>query len=492
MSESLAVGLFGGLVGLGLAYAAIRFLIFLAPANLPRLNEISMGLPSLLFTLAISIAAGSLFGFISSLKYAAPQISLSLRAGGRSMSHSREHHRARNALVVVQISLALVLLVSSGLMIRTFQSMRQVDPGFRKPNELQAFGIYIPPATVKDPEAVVRMQQEILDKISALPGVSTAAMTSMIPMTGNHWSDPIFAEDHVYAETQIPPLRRFKIVSPGLLRTMGNSLIAGRDFTWTDVYEKRGVVMLTENLARELWHDPQAAIGKRVRENLKAEWHEVVGVVNDERDDGVDQKAPASVYLPLMMNSFEGDTPFIQRGISYIVRSSRTGSSSLVNEISRAVWSVNPNLPLASVRTLGEVYDKSMARTSFALVMLAIAAVTALVLGIAGIYGVVSYSVSQPTREVGIRRALGAQDVEVAGMFVRHAAKLAVVGIAFGFVAAIGVIRVMSSMLFNITPTDPATYIGVSLVLAVAAILAAYVPALRATHVDPIEALRSE
>jgi predicted permease len=490
--ESLSVGLLGGLAGSGFAFAALRLLVALAPANLPRLEEISMDGPTLLFTLAVSILAGALFGLMLSIKYTSPTIGSSLRAGSRSMSQSRERLHARNTLVVVQIALALVLLVSSGLMIRTFQSLRHVDPGFSKPEQVQVFGIYIPPAAVKEPEAVVRMQQSILEKVTALPGVSAAAMTSLIPMSGNQRQDPIFAEDHVYAETQIPPLRRFKFVSPGLLKTMGNSLIAGRDLTWTDVYEKRPVTLVSENFARELWHDPQSAIGKRIRETLKSPWREVIGVVSDERDDGVDQKAPSSVFLPGFMDTFDGETPFIQRGISYTVRSVRAGSSSFVGDISRAVWSVNPNLPLASVRTLGEVYNKSMARTSFALVMLAIASAMALVLGIAGIYGVVSYSVSQRTREVGIRRALGARDVQVTSMFVQQAARLASLGIACGVMVSVVLIRFMSSLLYNVTPTDPITYAGVSLVLAVAAISAAYIPALRATSVKPTEALRAE
>jgi len=490
LGECLALGILGGVAGLALADGALRLLVALAPTNLPRIGEISIDGASLLFTLGISLAAGTVFGLILSFKYTAPEINLSLRAGGRNMSHSREHHRARNALVVMQIALALVLLISSGLMIRTFQTLRHVDPGFTKPEQLQAFGIYIPPAAVKDPEAVVRMQEAILDKVSALPGVSSAAMTTVIPMTGNHWFDPIFAEDKVYADTQIPPLRRFKLVSPGLLKTMGNNLIVGRDFVWSDVYDKHRVVLVSENLARELWHDPRSAIGKRVRESLTANWREVIGVVSDERDDGVDQKAPTSILLPLFMDSFEGGTPFVQRGISFVVRSDRAGSSSFTAEVSRAVWSVNPNLPLASVRTLGEVYNKSMARTSFALVMLAIAGVTALLLGIAGIYGVVSYSVSQRTREVGIRRALGARNAQVTGMFVRQIVRLALIGIACGLVVAIGVIRLMSSLLFDVSSTDPITYIGVSLVLAVAAVVAAYIPALRANAINPIDALR--
>ena len=288
------------------------------------------------------------------------------------------------------------------------------------------------------------------------------------------------------------PLRRFKFVSPGLLRTMGNSLIAGRDFTWTDVYDKRPVAMVSENMARELWRDPAAAIGKRIRESLKTPWREIVGVVGDERDDGVNQKAPGIVYWPILMDNFEGDETFVQRSAAIAIRSRRTGSRAFLNDISRAMWSVNANLPLANVRTLQEIYNKSLARTSFALVMLAIAGAMALLLGVVGIYGVISYSVSQRTREIGIRMALGAPRQEVTRMFVGHGLRLAAIGVACGLAAAAVCMRLMSSLLFQVSPLDPVTYAAVALGLAAAAVLASYVPALRATAIDPAEALRAD
>jgi len=338
----------------------------------------------------------------------------------------------------------------------------------------------------------VRMHKAIADKIGTIAGVTSVGLAGEVPMTGGGWHDPIYAEDHVYAEGALPPIRLFKFAAPGLLQTKGTTLIAGRDFTWAEIYEARPVVMVTENLARELWHDPAKALGKRVRESYKNAWREVIAVVGDERFDGVDQKPPTAVIYPIRMEQFEGGDHFAKRTLSYMIRSPRAGSQGLLKEVSQAVWSINPNLPLADVRTLQEVYDKSLARTSFTLVMLAIAGGMALLLGIAGLYGVIAYSVSQRTREIGIRMALGAQHAEVTRMFVRHGALLAAIGIVLGLTAAFAVTRVMSTILFDISPLDPLTYVAVSSGLAAAAVLASYVPALRATSIDPIKALRAD
>jgi predicted permease len=490
--ESVTLGALGGAAGLGLAYGAVRLLAAIAPANLPRLNEISIDAPVLLFTLAVSLLASVVFGSIPVFKYAAPHLAPALRGGGRSLSQSRERHRVRSTLVVVQVGLALLLLIGSGLMIRTFQTLRNVQPGFTRPEEVQMLRIFIPESQVHDPVPVVRMQQAILDKIAGIPGVSSVAFTSKVPLDGLGWHDPVYAQDRAYAESQLPPLRSFKMISPGLLKTMGNTLVAGRDLAWNDVYEKRPVVLVSENLARELWQTPAAALGKRIRESNKSAWREVIGVVNDERDDGVNQKAPATVLWPSLMDNFTADGLFLQRSVTIVIRSARTGSSGFLDEVSRAVWSVNPNLPLASVRTLEEVYRKSLARTSFTLVMLAIAGGMALLLGLIGIYGVIAYAVSQRTREIGIRMALGSSRKDVTRLFVAHGLRLAAVGIACGMAASVVCTRLMSSLLFEVSPLDPVTFGAVSLMLVLAAAIASYLPALKAASVDPVEALRAD
>jgi predicted permease len=492
LAESITLGVLGGALGLGLAYGALKILVARGPEMLPRLNEIGIDVTVLAFTLAVSLLAGVLFGFIPAMKYGGEQIASALRGGGRTLSQSRERHRARNTLVVVQVGLALVLLIGSGLMIRTFQALRSIQPGFSRPEQVQVIHISIPEAQVKEPERVMRMENEILDRLAAIPGVTAAAFTSGAPLEPFNSNDLVYAQDKDYAVGQIPPIRRFRFVSPGFLKTTGTAMIAGRDFTWTDIYEKRHVAIVSENMAREMWGDPRAALGKRVREGMKDSWREVVGVVGDVYDNGVQEKAPAFVYWPAMMDNFWGNEVQVNRGGAFVIRTNRAATEGFLKEARQAIWSVNPNLPVFLVRTLQDLYDQSMVRTSFTLVMLVIAGGMALVLGIVGIYGVIAYSVSQRTREIGIRVALGAGPAGLQRMFVRHGILLAGIGAVLGLAAAAGVTRLMTSLLFGIKALDPITYAVVAAVLILSAALASYVPARRATAVDPAQALRAD
>ena len=492
LTESVFLGLAGGVVGLGFAYAALRLLVAIAPAYLPRLDSISIDSLAVLYTLAISLVAGLLFGLIPVFKYAAPQGNLTLRGGGRSLSHSKQRHRARNTLVVVQTALAAVLLISSGLMIRTFQALRHVHPGFTVSAQLQTFRIEIPEGQVKEPERVFRMQQEIRRKIAEIPGVAAVAYANSVPTDGNNSTDVLYAEDHFYGENQVPPLRRFKFVAPGFFQTMGTPLVAGRDYTWTDLEQRRNVVIVSENMARELWRNPAAAIGKRIREGSKDSWREIVGVAGDVRLDGADQKVPATVYWPVAMDNFWGNEKFLSRGSVYVIRTDRAGSQSLLAQLRQAVWSVAPDVPIVGVKTMEEVFRGSMARSQFTLVMLGIAGAMALLLGIVGIYGVISYSVSQRTRELGIRVALGAGNAELRAMVVGQGILLAGIGVGVGLLVAGAATRIMSSLLFETSPMDPVTYVLASAGLLGAAAIASYLPAHRASSVNPVEALRME
>jgi len=492
LHESLLLGLMGGVLGLGVAYGALKLLLAIGPETLPRLRDITIDPAVLGFTLLASLLSGLFFGAIPILKYSGPHLVTAIRSATRTSSHSRERHRARSVLVVAQVALALVLLVASGLMIRTFQTLRNVQPGFTRPGEVQMLRVSIPESVQADAERVARTYNEILEKVAAIPGVKAAAMVSSAPLEGFNSNDPVGAEDKTYDPGKIPPIRRFKFISPDYFRTVGTPLVAGRDITWTDVFDDRHVVVISDNMAREMWGSSQAALGKRIRVANIDHWREIVGVVGDVYDDGVHEPASTIVYWPMMVSKFWGNERFVARSLTYVVRSERTSTDAFLAQVRQAVWSVNGSLPLALVRTLKEVYDRSMARTTFALVMLAIAGGMALLLGLIGIYGVISYAVSQRTREIGIRMALGVDHKEVKRMFVRHGLVLAGIGIVIGVGVAAGVTRLMASLLFHVSPLDGWTYVAVSLVLATAAVLASYLPARRAAGLDPVEALRAE
>jgi len=385
-----------------------------------------------------------------------------------------------------------VLLVSAGLMIRTFQALRTISPGFTDARHIQTMRISIPDTLIADPERVTRTQEEITHKLAAIPGVTSVGFGTEMPMEGfgSNW-DTMHAENKG-ANGDDAPLRFFKFVSPSFFRAAGTRPLAGRDFTWNDLYGRRPVLIVSENLAREWWGAPIAAIGKRIRQFSDTPWREVIGVVQDVRENGVDQKPPTIVYWPALIGGYYGHKIDTTRTVTFVLRSQRAGAQSFVQQIQQAIGSVERDLPVASIRTMQTIYDQSLSRTSFALVMLGIAGTMALVLGIIGIYGVISYSVSQRRREIGIRLALGAQQSELRRMFMRSGLVLAGIGVAIGLAAAVGLMRLMKSLLFGISPLDPFTYVAVPLVLVAAAAFASYLPARRAAAVNPVEALKAE
>jgi predicted permease len=490
--ESVTLSLAGALVGIGLAYGALQALLAYGLQNLPRQNEITIDLPVLAFAVATSIVAGLLFGLVPVVKLVrrsfAANLPEFLRGAGRS-SAGRNQHRSQNALVVVQVALALVLLVSSGLMIRTFQNMRSVRPGFTDPATIQTLRITLSSEQVPEPERVTRMQADILQRLAAVPGVTSAALISDPPMApGMNAIAPVEGKDY---GGKVSPLRNIKFVSPGVLRTLGTPLLVGRDLTWDDIYQQHNVVLVSESLAREEWGSAAAAIGKRMYVGNTPPWHVVVGVAADIYDDGADRAPSTIVYWPARQQQMITG-PLVPRSMAFVLRSSRTSTESFIRDIRQAVSAVNADVPLSQVRSLREVYDQSMARTSLTLVMLGIAGGMALLLGIVGIYGVLAYAVAQREREVGIRLALGAQRGAVTRMFVNRGVALSAVGIVLGAAAAAAVTRSMSSLLFGVTPVDAPTFAAAAGVLVLAALAASYIPARRAAAVDPVETLRGQ
>jgi predicted permease len=488
--ESLVLGAAGGVVGCVLAYLGVQALVAIGPNDLPRLEEIALHPPVLAFSFGVALASTLVFGSITALKHA---LRVDTPSSGlvRGSSATRERGTTRSILVVVQVALALVLVVSAGLMTRSFQALREVDPGFTEPATIQTARIWTPPALYRDaeqvfkPERVTRLWHEILDRIAAIPGVASVGFTDDVPMEVQWDNRTTVVEGEPIAAGATPPFRRWNYISPGYFQAMGTRMIAGRDVTWSDMETGGRVAVVSESLARELAPEPAAAIGRRIRGEFQTEWHDVIGVVQSVHLDGLHEDPPNTVYWPALASNTRGD-------VTFAIRSERAGTASLANEVRQAVRSVNGSIPITLEGTMRDLYSVSLARTSFTLVLLAIAGAMALALGVVGIYGVIAYGVSQRRREIGIRSALGAEPRQLARMFLRHGLGLSAVGLVIGLVAAAALGRAMSSLLFGIEQLDPVAYIAAVGVILAAAALATYLPARRAATIDPIETLKAE
>jgi predicted permease len=494
--ESLALGILGGTVGLFLAWAGTRALKSFGPENLPRLSEIGLDPTTLLFTLGASLLAGLLFGLFPVLKYRKPDMSAGLKEGGRGGSVGRERHRARNTLVVFQMALALVLLVGSGLMVRSFQALRTVDPGF-DPRGTLTLRVTLPASTYPTSGSRLAFHDQLLGTIDGLPGVVSAGAADNIPMGGGLSNSGTWFEDYPTLPDQVPDVIETSRVTANYLETLRVGLLEGRTLTPFDARDRTEVVVVNRALAEKYWPG-QSALGKRLTQDLDLDsgasadtrWKTVVGVVEDVRSLAMEIDPNPALFFPLVeaVDEEESRTP---QSMAYVIRTSGEPTA-LLPAVRQAVWALDPNLPIADIRTLESVVRDSMARTAFTMVLLGIAALVALFLGTVGIYGVISYAVTQRTREMGIRLALGAEGAAVTGMVLRQGAVLAGVGIAIGLAGALGLTRLMEALLFGVSAMDPVTFFGVPLVLGAVALLASWLPARRAARTDPVEALRAE
>lgn len=493
LAESVVLGVGGGVLGLGLAHAGLQLLITIAPASLPRLSEIAIDGRVLLFTCAVSTASALLFGLVPAIRFARPKRGLALGtvSGGRNIGDIPTRQRAQQVLLVVQVGLAVVLLVASGLMIRTGQALRHIQPGFAAPSQVQTMRLSISQTEIPDPARVVRMQQDILNGLSALPGVASAAFASALPMESEFENNMAMMAEGEQVTDGIPPMRRSKNVTPGYFRTLGIPLIAGHDFTWTDVLERRPVVIVSQNLAQAVWGGPSNAIGKRMRIGRGGPWNEVIGVSGDVYDSGVDQAPPATVYFRAGVAGTAAQ-PFVARDVTFAIRSSRTGTDDLIRQLGQTVWAVNSGVPLARIQTLEDVYNQSMARTSFTLVMLAIAGTMALTLGMVGVYGVISYAVSRRRREIGLRLALGAARTGILRQFLGQSVRVSAVACLCGLALSLVLTQLMAGLLYGVSAKDATTMAGVAAIVLLVATLAAVIPATRAAFIQPMRTLREE
>ena len=493
LAESVILAIMGGALGVGLAEAALDILKATGSGTLPRLQEVGLDAGILSFSLGLSLLTGSVLGLLPLARLWKLNLVGALKEGGRGFSAGRARIRTRNVLVVCQLSLALVLLVGSGLMIRSFMNLSRMNPGFTDPEEILTFRLSIGSDDVPEGEEVPAAHERMARRLSEIPGVTSVGLSSSVPMDGRGGFDPIFFEDFPLSEGQSPRIRRFKWVGGNYPETIGDPVVAGRSISWDDIQERARVVMITESIAREVWGDPSRAVGRRLATGFDAgDWREIIGVVGDVRDDGMEQGAVDIVYWPMLLEGFWDNPIFVMRTMGYAIRSPRVGTPDFLAEVRDVVWSSYPTRPLGAMVTMDELQRDSMARTSFTLVMLGIAAAVALLLGSIGIYGVISYAVGQRTQELGLRIAMGAEVGSVVGMVLRQGLVLALTGVAVGIVAAIGATRLMSALLHGVSPMDPVTYILVAVALVGVTLLASYAPARRAAGVDPMVALRAE
>ncbi|NIR46295.1 MAG: ABC transporter permease [Gemmatimonadetes bacterium] len=488
-TESLVLCLGAGVLAFGLAYGALELLLALAPPELPRLTEIELDPRAILFSGGVALGAAAflaLFPLGRRLDYEA------LRESGRGMTASRRRHAIRHGIVVGQIALALVLLVAAGLMLRSFQRLREVNPGFEAANVL-TFEVALPTARYGSYEEVVGFYRALLAGIEGLPGVRQAGATEALPLQDRHACALVFVEERPPEPDKKYPCIPKALVSPGYFGALGIPLLTGRELEWGDVERRTGAVVVTRALADRMWPgaDP---LGKGIRPNGWGEpFYRVVGVTDDLRADGFDRPPIEAVYFPPL--PLEGAPLWSPpRRMAVAVKTQTANPTSLTPAIRRVLAELDPDVPLANLKTMGRVVSDSpsMLRTSFLMSLLGIAGGLALTLSVVGLYGVVSYVVRQREGEIGVRMALGARVEQVVGMILKGSLRLALIGVALGVLAALALSRLLSSLLFDVSPTDPVTLIGVSLLLLALSLAASYKPASRAARVDPTETLRVE
>ena len=490
LGESLALALIGGALGLSLAVVGVRALIALRPEGLPRLEEIAVNGTVVAFTVAVAFLAGLLVGIFAALRYGRPNLASALQEGTRGGTVGRERLRARSALVVVQVALALVLLVGAGLMVKSFRRLHGVPPGI-DPRNVLTLRLALPESEYKEPQKVARFVSQLLEKVHAIPGVQSAGTSSLLPLTGRESSSGHLIEDFPLAPGKVPPVLATRWVSPGYFETMRIPLLQGRAFDRIEADSMVREAVVNQTLAERFWPS-QSPLGKRLAQGPGAslQWVTIVGVVASSRDDGLHEKPVAAVYYPMQPQVSFGEVS-IPRDFTLVVRSDGNPLR-LVTPLRKTIWSLDRNLPLTEVRPMKDVVERSMVRTTFTMYLLVIAGFVALVLGTVGIYAVISFVVSQRTREIGVRMALGAGRGDIARMVLREGLGLTLGGIAIGLLGAFAATRLMIALLFDVSPTDPVTFVAIPTLLALIALFACWMPAQRAATVPPLEAIRNE
>jgi predicted permease len=481
MTESVLLSLAGGALGMLLAYLGTRALVAAGPASVPRLSEIGINSQVLLFTMAVSLAAGLFFGLFPAFRAGSRKTLMALRDGGRGSTIGRDRHRARSLLVVGQVALALMLLFGSGLMVRSFQRLRAVDPGFVA-DGVMTFRLSLPPNKYPDAEATARFYDDLLERLRAIPGVAAAAGINNLPLSGGGAILTAQIDEFPVPEDEFPPAFLARRTTPGYFGAMGMTLIEGRDFTADDHNARIGSIIISESVKQEFWPET-SALGKRIQTNGAPA--RVVGVVSDVHDEGLDTPAEQFTYKP-MLDSIGGGV----RAMMMVVRTD-SDPTTLVPAIRATVEAIDSDLPITDLRPMEELLSDSLSRTSFTMSLLLLAAGIALFLGAVGIYGVLSYVATQRTGEMGVRLALGSDAGGIRRIILSQGMRLSGVGIAVGIVGALVLGRVLSSLLFGVSPVDPLTLVVGSVTFLLVGALASLIPAMRAARTPPAVALRA-
>jgi putative ABC transport system permease protein len=489
LCESIILAVAGGVIGLFVAAVGLDVLRAVEPGRLPLLDDAAIDPYAMVFALALSLFAGAIFSVLPIRRFTRPVLAQSLKENGRGTSDGRERHRVRTFLVAAQVAIALVLLIGSALMLQTFAAIRDVEPGYVDGGSLLTMRLTISESTVSGPAAAALLHEQISSRLAGVAGIRSVGLTSSVTMDGANRRDPVFAEGLIGEDGNWPAVRRMKWVSPSYFTTMGIPLVAGRDYTWDDVRNRRPFAIISESLAREVYGGAENAIGRRLRASPTSPWREIVGVTGNERDDGPAAGPTPIVYWPFLQENHAPNRVTVEWTMVYVMRTSRLGDPALLGDLQQAVWSVNPSLPISRVETVQDVYDRVTSQTSFMMLALLVSSAVTLLLGVVGIYGVIAYVVVQRRREVGIRMALGAGGADIMRMFLVWGSSTVLAGLVAGVAGAAAASQAISGMLFGVSAIDPLTYVLAIAIVGAIATLAIWIPARAATRIAPTSAL---
>lgn len=491
LTENILLALLGGSLGLILTRPAMRSIIALSPASLPRVGEIDIDARVLLFTLLISLLSGVLFGLMPTLNISKWSLTEELKGSGKGASDGSRKNSVRSLLILAEVALSLLLLIGAGLLAKSFLRLQAVSPGFAIKN-LLVMRLSLPKAQYSKPELVTAFYEQLSARVENLPGVQSAGATSVLPLSGSNTRINFSILGRPPLSPSEKPVTQYRMTSPDYFRTMSIPILSGRDFTNRDTLHSQPVAIINDSFARRYWPD-ESPTGAHIRiddNNHAPREVEIIGVVGDVRHVGLHADPAPEIYVPFSQIP-EENVSLLTNNMNWVVRTS-VEPLTLAGAVRREIQSVNGNIPASNTRSMEQFLSSSLAPSRFNLFLIGIFAIVALILASTGIYAVISYSVSQRTQELGLRMALGAQQLDVLKLVVGGSLKIVLIGVALGLVGAYILTRVMSNLLFDISVTDPSTFVLMPLLLIIIALVASYIPARRAAKVDPMIALRSE